>query len=193
MSLIDSTEFTTATTLQSAYTFYLLFVDCTGLTDGSRLILPSTTLIQGCYDTMFRGCTSLTTAPELPATTLANNCYKWMFLDCASLTSAPELPATTLANSCYVDMFGRCTSLTTAPELPATTLAYACYQGMFSNCTNLNYIKCLATDISATNCVKDWVTGVQTTSGTFVKAASMNDWTTDINGIPSNWTVQDAS
>ena len=63
---------------------------------------------------------------------------------------------------------------------------------MFQGCTNLNYIKCLATDISARYCTDDWVNGVQTTSGTFVKNQSMTSWTTGDNGIPTNWTVQDA-
>ena len=90
-------------------------------------------------------------------------------------------------------MFYGCTSLTTAPELPATTLAEYCYNYMFIDCTNLNYIKCLATDISASNCTNNWVYGVQTTSGTFIKNSSMSSWTTGVNGIPSNWTVQDAS
>jgi hypothetical protein len=34
---------------------------------------------------MFRGCTSLTVAPELPATTLVNYCYGYMFYGCTSL------------------------------------------------------------------------------------------------------------
>jgi hypothetical protein len=34
---------------------------------------------------MFRGCTSLTTTPELPATTLANYCYYNMFYNCSNL------------------------------------------------------------------------------------------------------------
>jgi hypothetical protein len=34
---------------------------------------------------MFKGCTSLTTAPELPATTLVSNCYREMFRGCTSL------------------------------------------------------------------------------------------------------------
>jgi len=46
---------------------------------------------------MFRGCTSLITAPELPATTLTNYGYQGMFGGCTSLTKAPDLPATTLA------------------------------------------------------------------------------------------------
>ena len=88
-------------------------------------------------------------------------------------------------------MFQGCTSLTTAPELPATTLKNYCYECMFYVCTKLNYIKCLATDISATDCTKNWVYGVAST-GTFAKASSMTSWTTGVNGIPTGWTVIDA-
>ena len=125
--------------IRSEYTFYNLFKNCTNIVDASKLVLPSTILKNYCYDHMFYGCTSLTTAPELPATTLASDCYEYMFYGCTSLTTAPELPATTLASSCYYYMFNSCTSLTTAPELPATTLdyCYSCYEGMFSRCTSL--------------------------------------------------------
>lgn len=145
MSIIDSTGFTTADTLNSSntYAFNPLFKGCTGLTDASNLILPATTLATYCYKEMFKNCTSLNTAPELPAPTLVANCYYYMF------------------------------------------------QG----CTSLNYIKCLATDISASNCTNSWVFNVDTDTGlgTFVKDASMNDWTTGISGIPENWAVQDAN
>ena len=298
MSLINSTNFASLTTLQSDYTFKSLFSECTGLTSAENLILPATTLTNGCYYRMFYGCKSLTTAPSLPAITLASSCYsgmfwnctslatapalpattlhmycyQYMFYGCKSLTTAPELPATTLANFCYDNMFagycnslttapsklpattlaqncysemfagcgslttapklsattlayqccrsmfynctslttapfilpattldmycydsmfGNCRSLTTAPKLPATKLKYNCYQNMFYGCTNLNYIKCLAEDISATDSTKNWVRGVAST-GKFVKAASMNDWTEGNNGIPTGWTVQDA-
>ena len=87
--------------------------------------------IDHCFYNLFKGCSSLTTAPELPATTLTQSCYAAMFQECTSLTTAPELPATTLANSCYWSMFSYCTSLTTPPELPATTLANYCYSYMF--------------------------------------------------------------
>ena len=63
---------------------------------------------------------------------------------------------------------------------------------MFKGCTNLNYIKCLATDISASSCLNYWVDGVAST-GTFVKAASMTSWRTGESGIPNDWTVQDAT
>ena len=69
------------------------------------------TMADYCYSYMFRGCTSLTTAPSLPATTLATRCYSSMFNNCTSLTTAPSLPATTLANYCYSYMFNGCTSI----------------------------------------------------------------------------------
>ena len=274
MSLINGTDFATATTLQSAYTFFCLFRGRTGLTDASELLLPATTLAERCYCYMFDGCFSLTTVPELPATTLANYCYGEMFAGCTSLTIAPELPATTLADRCYYGMFAGCTSLTTAhelpattltnscyssmfqgctslttapssignsatimtnyccqymfqgctnlitapelpattlaegcyrtmfvgctslttaPELPATTLMEYCYTGMFDGCTNLNYIKCLATNIGSPvhNYTGGWVNGVAN-SGTFVKDPIITGWESGINGIPENWTVQDA-
>jgi hypothetical protein len=116
-----------------------------------------------------------------------------MFGGCTGLTTAPALPATTLADGCYVGMFFGCTSLTTAPELPATTLTENCYALMFSGCTSLNYIKCLATNISASSSRNYWVDGVAAT-GTFVKNPSMSEstWGRGVHGIPSNWTVQDA-
>ena len=123
------------TTIAKSYCYSSMFQGCTSLTTAPEL--PATTLAEFCYRSMFDGCKSLTTAPELPATTLAGGCYQYMFYDCTSLTSAPELPATTLATNCYSSMFSGCTSLTTAPALPATTLQYGCYDSMFQGCTGL--------------------------------------------------------
>ena len=119
----------------SDYCYFSMFDGCTSLTTAPEL--PATTLAYACYAGMFMNCTSLTTAPALPATTLANYCYLSMFYGCSSLTTAPSLPATTLANSCYYAMFYGCSSLTTAPSLPATTLDVDCYNSMFRGCTNL--------------------------------------------------------
>ena len=167
-----------------------MFSSCASITVAPEL--PATTLTNYCYDGMFDGCTALTTAAELPATTLAYYCYRDMFYNCKSLTSAPELPATTLIDGCYHNMFSNCNTLTTAPELPATTLVYGCYSGMFNWCTNLNYIKMLATDISANSCLSSWVTGVSST-GTFVKHPNMTSLLTGTSGIPDGWTVQDVA
>jgi hypothetical protein len=89
-------------------------------------------------------------------------------------------------------MFRGCSSLTTAPTLPATTLEGGCYDSMFSGCAKLNYIKMLATDISATDCLANWVDGVAST-GTFVKHTNMTSLPTGTSGIPTGWTVQNAT
>ena len=225
MSLLYGDNFSGQTILPEILEFSELFRDCINVISAENLILPATTLTNYCYREMFRGCTSLTTAPELPATTMemqcyygmfsgctslttvpnslpatdlsntfpngAYNCYSEMFHGCTSLTTAPELPATTLIDGCYSEMFQGCTSLTTAPELPATTLIGSCYQNMFYGCTSLNYVKCLATDISANNCTNYWLNNVSST-GTFVKASSMSGWPTGADGIPNGWTVQNA-
>ena len=174
-----------------SYIFSGLFQnDVTGIgniVDASKLLLPAVTLAERCYSYMFDGCTALMQAPELPAVTLVSSCYNSMFRGCTALTQAPELPAVTLAERCYSYMFDGCTALMQAPELPATTLANYCYAYMFKNCSNLNYIKCLATDISASSCTSNWVTGVSS-SGTFVKKTGAS-WTTGAAGIPEGWTV----
>ena len=132
----------------SCYSY--MFRGCTSLTTAPSL--PATTLADSCYRSMFSGCTSLTTAPSLPATTMADNCYYSMFRGCTSLTTAPSLPATTLADSCYSAMFNGCTSLTTAPSLPATTLADYCYGYMFYNCPNLTTVPSLPATTLADSC-----------------------------------------
>ena len=119
----------------------------------------------------------------------SNAIFAWLFCNCTELTSAPALPATTLAGSCYWAMFYGCTSLEDAPALPATTLMEECYYEMFEGCTRLNEITMLATDISATDCLKNWVKDVAAT-GTFKKDASMTSLPTGDSGIPSGWTVQ---
>ena len=139
MSIKYNDDFDEKTTVGSHY-FRGVFKGCTSLTTPPEL--PATTLGEYCYGYMFDGCTSLTTAPELPATTLANDCYSYMFQNCTSLTKVPSvLPATTLHYYCYYNMFYNCTSLNQAPELPAKTLVNYCYSSMFQNCTSLKRIK----------------------------------------------------
>lgn len=165
MSLLDSTNFATLTTISSGTNNFQSIFGSSGVTYADHLILP--------------------------ATTLTTSCYSGMFNSCPYLETTPELPATTLAMSCYNSMFANCSSLTTAPELPAPTLVSGCYSGIFASSSNLRYIKCLATNISASGCTSGWVSGVAAT-GTFVKASTMSSWTTGTSGIPSGWTVQNA-
>lgn len=182
-SLTTAPELPATALASTCYSF--MFWNCISLI--SAPALPATALEQNCYQGMFNGCTSLSSAPELPATELTLGCYNYMFSGCTSLTTAPELHATTMANTCYQNMFKGCTSLTRAPELPATILWKRCYQNMFFGCSSLNYIKCLATNISASGSLSDWVANVSPT-GTFVKAAGAS-WPTGNSGIPDGWTV----
>ena len=141
---------------------------------------------------LFSGATNLTSAEdmELPATTLSDTCYAYMFYNCTNLTAAPKLPATTLDGNCYYWMFANCSSLTTAPELLASTLVSGCYIGMFWNCHSLNNVTCLATNVYGTSYTREWLYDVAS-NGTFTKAASMNNWSRDKDGIPNGWTVND--
>ena len=165
-----------------------MFYGCSSLI--STPALPATQLARSCYSYMFYRCSSLISTPALPATQLASYCYNTMFGECYSLIRAPELPATYLAESCYYEMFYNCLSLTQAPELPATQLAESCYKGMFIRCPKLNYVKCLATDISGTECTFNWLLDVSM-NGTFVKDKSMKDWEIGPSGIPQGWTIKD--
>ena len=151
-----SPDFLPATIL-TEYCYSSMFYGCTSLVTAPEL--PATTLSDYCYYVMFDGCTSLTTAPELPATTLTKCCYREMFYGCSSLTTAPELPATRLAGWCYYYMFYGCTSLVTAPELPATTLADHCYYEMFSNCTSLTTAPVLPATTLAGGCYQYMFSG----------------------------------
>ena len=162
MSLLFSDNFEDKIDLTGYdYVFGGLFINTTVFTNGDEgklvsaenLLLPATTLTPFCYYSMFVGCTSLITPPQLPATTLADLCYGSMFAFCTSLTTTPELPATTLADSCYYNMFYSCTALVTATELSATELADSCYSWMFANCTSLvNVPSTLSATTLTNNC-----------------------------------------
>ena len=169
--------------------FNRLFTSCTTLVDASKMVLPATSLSEYAYYGLFQFCTSLTSAPKLPATALTTGCYYMMFQGCTSLVNAPELPATTLASSCYTGMFQGCTNLKSTPALPATTLSSYCYYLMFHSCSNLNNITMLATDISATDCLREWVRDVAPT-GTFYRNPEMTSLPIGIDGIPEGWKVE---
>lgn len=174
MSMCDKTGYSGMTTLPGECTFTGLFLR-SKIIDAKYLGLPATTLTHACYDSMF-GYNSL-------------------------LREAPELPSMALAEDCYHGMFSGCTSLTTGPDLPAKTLLRNCYSNLFAGCSNLNYIKCMAestgstSEASSEDYLNNWVKGVQTNSGTFVKnknttwqvATSANVY----RGYPQNWTVSD--
>ena len=194
----DCTRLTTAPELPATelapYCYHEMFYGCNNLTQAPST-LPALSMANYCYNGMFSSCYLLTKAPALPATSLADHCYRNMFFNCYNLIQAPpELPATDLKPYCYNDMFYNCKSLTTVPVLPATTLVEACYNSMFNQCLKLSSITCLATDISASNCTKNWLLSAGkdvTTEKRFI-TPSATGWITDNNsGIPTGWTRVD--
>lgn len=140
---------TSASTLEKNSPFKQMFSGDTKVVNAEGLVLPWGQLgikVQSSskqfFYAMFKGCTSLTSAPELPATTLANAGYHYqeMFYGCTSLTKAPSvLPALSCPTNTYLDMFKGCTSLTKAPEISATALTGSeVFRGTFSGCINLS-------------------------------------------------------
>ena len=168
MSLVNETDFASITTLTENRAFHNLFGVESNSSTGNMMLTDASGL-------------------RLPATTLTERCYEGMFYKCVNLTAAPEkLPATKLANFCYLSMFEGCYKLTTAPKLPATELKDYCYSGMFYDCRQLNSVTCLATDISAQNCIYNWLNGAgtNTPNPTLHVTSSMSgaDWKT-------SWTI----
>ena len=82
--------------------------------------------------------------------------------------------------------------ITTAPDLPATVLVTDCYRTMFQNTPGLNAVKMLATDISAADCLLNWLNGVAA-EGVITKAAAMTTLPSGASGVPNGWTTQDAA
>lgn len=189
LSIVNGDDFTKNINVID-YCFAYAFSYCNAITSIENLVLPS--MSNNCYMSMFDYCQSLTDGRcILPMKILNTNCYNSMFTGCSVLTQAPELPATTLDVGCYQLMFNGCNALVQAPDLPAEKLERFCYEYMFQGCFNLNYIKCLATDISAQECTYGWTNNVQEASGTFVKNPNMTNWVMGTNGIPNNWTIED--
>lgn len=218
-NIINAKNLILPATVLSSGCYSRMFQYCYNLVKGP-LILPAITVSSTSYYGMFSNCKKLIVTPDLPATTVGYRSYYEMFEDCISLVKTSELPITTFTGSedqcsrmfsgctslitgpsilpamtlsaeCYSGMFGGCSNLIKAPVLPATQVQYQSYSSMFSGCTNLNSITCLATGLGYES-TSNWVSNVSST-GTFTKAASMNNWTTGVSGIPENWTVVDAS
>ena len=130
------------------------------------------------------------------ATTIeANNAFYGLFAGADKLVNNTErllvLPATTLTEGCYQDMFNGCKGIEKAPELPAPKLEKNCYQEMFYDCAKLDHVKCLATDISAENCTKSWLTnaGTEATGEKVLETLIPMEPDSD-DGVPSSWTAQ---
>lgn len=101
----DPTKFVTLTKLPGTYVFHNLFNGNTNIIndDTKDIVLPATTLTAYCYYAMFFDCTGLTRAPVLPAPTLTDHCYHAMFSGCSSLAYIKCLATDINATSCTTD------------------------------------------------------------------------------------------
>lgn len=193
MSLLDYKDHLEESAFQGAFsrgTTQLTYID---IDPEEPLILPIDTLASQCYMRMFHNCTSLTRAPQFKVEVTAYRCCYNMFRKCSGLEdiSLIELPAMTLSVDCYRELFRECSNLkTAAPMLPAPTLVQECYRQMFSS-SKITSITCLATDISATDCLNEWVSNVPS-GGIFYKSPDIeaSKYPTGSHGIPSGWTVK---
>ena len=110
MSLLKGKDnLESATTIEANNAFYGLFAGADKLVNNTErlLVLPATTLTEGCYDNMFSGCKGIEKAPELPAPKLEKGCYQEMFYDCAKLNHVKCLATDIKAENSTKDWLGK--------------------------------------------------------------------------------------
>ena len=110
MSLLKGKDnLESAETIEANNAFYGLFADADKLVNNTErlLVLPATTLTEGCYDNMFTGCKGIEKAPELPAPTLVKDCYKEMFYGCSILNHVKCLATDIKAEGSTKDWLGK--------------------------------------------------------------------------------------
>ena len=121
MSLLKGRDdFAKADAIKANNAFYGLFAGAEKLVNSTerKLVLPATTLMEGCYQDMFSGCKGLEKAPELPAPALVKDCYKEMFYDCSKLSHVACLATDITATDCTKDWLGNAgTEATSKPVL----------------------------------------------------------------------------
>ena len=132
--------------------FTSCFNGCTSLVRGALFSHPLTNEMcpstrSGIFNSMYLGCTGLTTAPNLnvaPGFIAPGTAFQKMFNNCTGITMPPADfgnlgGVDSTGGSIFEAMFSGCSSLREAPNmafLPATIGTKCCYQ-MFQNCTSL--------------------------------------------------------
>ena len=116
-------------------------------------------------------------------------CFYRLFINQTNLFSPPDLPSVNISGFCYAYLFANCINLRYAPYLPAIILQPYSYYHLFNGCFYITKIETSMTDISASNCLADWLSGVSPT-GDFYCPAELTI-PTGQNGIPSGWTRHD--
>jgi hypothetical protein len=171
----------------------------TTLVDARNLILDYVYRSHDEYNRIFKKCAALVYAPKriYINPNSEQQCFVRAFEECTSLTHMPKLPSTAIPYSTHWNAFHSCTSLAASTALPSATHTAGSnsesYESMFENCTSMRYIKIL-TDPADPNAAQGTInfTKTITTNGVFVKKVGAT-WPTGANGIPSGWTVLEAT
>ena len=85
-------------------------------------------------DSMFRGCSSLTTVPDMDTRNVTD--VQSMFRDCSSLTTVPDMDTRNVTS--MLSMFDGCSSLTTAPVMDTSQATDM--RSMFRGCSSLTTV-----------------------------------------------------
>ena len=128
MSLLKGKDnLESATALEAKNAFYGLFAGAEQLVNNADrlLVLPATTLTEGCYQDMFNGCKGIEKAPELPAPKLEKNCYQEMFYDCAKLNHVKCLATDITAENSTKDWLGKAGTEATGEKVLETAVPMA--------------------------------------------------------------------
>ena len=145
-----------------------------------------------CFYGLFMNATNLISANiKLLFTDLPRSFYRSMFESCSNLIEVPETITATTASGiqpCY-RMFCNCFNITKLPKLTLLQVTEYGYGYLALGCLNLNYVYTEMTDISATDCLYNWLDNVSST-GDFYCHSELTI-PAGGNGIPSGWTRHD--
>lgn len=193
MSLLRNND-TDTEFIGGSYNFAQLFSGCTNLVNAENLIIPASAMTSNAFNGTFRGCTSLTKAPELPAKVMANSCYSSMFEGCTSLSKPPSvLNVNGVEGSCFQRMFCMSRTSMVTSAMKYTPKMYGSYntatfaQQMFCGNGSLETVECYMTKTSGDFSQTNWMQYTNST-GTF-KKLSTQTFVSGVNGIPDGWTV----
>lgn len=197
-SLVNGDNSTTDLSSKSAHTFSQLFSGDTHLVSAENLKIYSTELPANCFNSTFRGCTSLQKAPELPSTVLGAETYSSMFEGCIALSQPPsQLVFTSADSTSYQRMF--CMSRSSKITTPAMTYSPKLFgdwgssspvqQQMFCGNGNLTDIYCYWTNTSGRFAnMLNWVNYTADSGVTFNKRSAQS-FVKGVSGIKAGWTV----
>ena len=166
-----------------------MYYGCTHLTKAAAMTVDDAE--NSAFLGMYQGCTLLTDAENITINSFSGtNICQNMFRQCSSLVDKiPTINASSITNGCFTYMYYMCSNLTKAHSFPALTLLPTCYSFMYHS-TKVNYVKMYATDISATNCLTNWLYEVPNNSSCiFVKNINAQWTDTGWSAVPTNWTV----